>query len=303
MPELSPDAAFGTPGAGAAAVVLAEAGTKTRRHLGLGFWVPALWILLVVLVAVFAPVLPLKSAIKSDLNHIATSPGRGGHVLGTDEIGRDILARLVWGSRVSLIVGTVAVAVGLLVGGTVGLVAGYYRGRVEWLLMFLVDTMLAFPALVLVIALVAFLGQNLRNVTLAVAIVAIPAFARVTRGATLSFAQREFVTAARGMGATNRRIIFSEILPNVILPVAAFALVVVAVAIVAEGGLAFLGLSVPQPRPSWGEMISGGRDKLAGGTAVHVSLIPATVMFVTVLAFNLVGDRLRGFLDVREAAI
>src|SRR6266581_3427503 len=123
MPELSPDAAYGTPARGVAAVVLAEAGTKARRHLGLGFWVPAVWILFVVVVAVFAPVLPLKSAIKSDLNHVATPPGRGGHLLGTDEIGRDILARLIWGSRVSLIVGVVSVGLGMMVGGAVGLIA------------------------------------------------------------------------------------------------------------------------------------------------------------------------------------
>ena len=185
----------------------------------------------------------------------------------------------------------------------IGLVAGYYRGRVETLLMGLVDVMLAFPALVLVIAITVFLGQSLRNVTVAVAVVAIPAFARVTRGATLSCAQRDFVTAARGMGATNRRVLFRDVVPNVLLPVAAFALVVVGVAMIAEGGLAFLGLSVPPPHPSWGSMIYGAKNKLADGSAPFISLIPAAVMFLTVLSFNLVGDHLRTLLNVREGSL
>src|SRR5436853_5375813 len=248
-----------TPGTLAAAALIFEApmaepeGRRTyraARALGLGFWLPALWIIIVMVAAVFANVLPLHDPLKSDFSHVSATPGTAGHLLGTDEIGRDILSRLCFGARVSLTVGLVAVGVGMLIGGAAGLVAGYVRGRVETVIMGLVDIMLAFPALILVIAITAFLGQSLRNVTLAVATVAIPAFARVTRGATLSFASREFITAARMLGARNRRIMGRELLPNVLLPVGAFALVVVAVAIVAEGGLAFLGLSVPAPKPS-----------------------------------------------------
>lgn len=273
----------------------------TPRKLGLGFWVPAAWILLLVACALLAPVLPIKDPDQSDFLALAKGPLTHGHLLGTDGLGRDILARLIWGSRVALTVGVVAVAIGMTLGGTIGVIAGYYRGKVEALLMSLVDVMLAFPALVLVIAIAAFLGNSLRNVTIAVAVVATPSFARVARAATITFAQREFVTAAKAMGATNRRIIVREVLPNVLLPVGAFALVVVAVAIVAEGGLAFLGLSVPPPTPSWGSMINEGRDKL--DAAPFISLIPAFVMFLTVLAFNLIGDRFRASVDVREGAL
>lgn len=264
-------------------------------------WLPVAWLGLVVVSALAAPILPLRDPLKSDFAYVATPPGEGGHLLGTDEIGRDILARVVFGGRVALVVGFVAIAIGMIVGGAVGMLAGYYRGRLEVVLMGIVDVMLAFPALVLVIAISAFLGQSLRNVTIAIAVVSVPAFARVARGATLSFAQREFVTAARAMGARDRRIIVRELLPNVVLPVAAFGLVVVAVAIVAEGGLAFLGLSVPPPKPSWGSMIAGGKGELEDSP--FVSLIPAGVMFLTVLAFNLVGERFRSRFDVRERAL
>jgi peptide/nickel transport system permease protein len=285
----------------------AEAEERRRLHavraLGPGFWLPALWIIIVLVAALFAGVLPLHDPLKSDFSHVSSAPGTAGHLLGTDEIGRDILSRLCFGARVSLTVGIVAVGVGMLIGGAAGLVAGYARGRAETVIMGLVYIMLAFPALILVIAITAFLGQSLRNVTLAVATVAVPAFARVTRGATLAFADREFITAARMLGARSRRIMWRELLPNVLLPVGAFALVVVAVAIVAEGGLAFLGLSVPAPKPSWGSMISGARNKLSDGTAPFISLIPAGVLCLTVLCFNLVGDRLRRVLNVRESAL
>ena len=283
------------------AVLTELTAARPRRHLRLAMWVPLAWVVLVVLAAVLAPILPLDDPSKSDFRAIAKGPFTSGHVLGTDAIGRDTLSRLVWGARVALTVGVVAVGVGMVIGGAIGVVAGYFRGRLELLLMGIVDVMLAFPALVLVIAITAFLGQSLRNVAIAITVVATPAFARVARAATLTFAQREFVTAARAMGATNRRIIVREILPNVALPVAAFALVVVAVAIVAEGGLAFLGLSVPAPKPSWGGMINDGRDKLED--APYVSLLPAFVMFLTVLSFNLLGDVFRSRFDVREGAI
>ena len=278
-----------------------DADPRKKRKLGLGFWLPMAWIGLVVCCAITASWLPLDDRNTSDFTAIAEPPSAD-HWLGTDEIGRDILARLVHGARVSLSVGVIAVAFGMLFGGLVGLSAGYFRGKLEPILMAIVDVMLAFPALILAIAIVVFMGQSLRNVTIAIAILAIPAFARITRASTLSFSQREFVTAARAMGARNSRIVFREVLPNVALPVAAFGLVVVAVAIVAEGGLAFLSLSVPRPEPSWGSMIESGRGDLNEGV-VHISLIPATVMALTVLSFNLVGDKFRSMLDVKEGAL
>jgi peptide/nickel transport system permease protein len=298
MPDLATEIEAVSP-----TVTAPTAARPARTRLGLAFWLPSAWIAVIAFCAAFASVLPLQNPFKSDYAHVAVGPGTGGHLLGTDEIGRDLLARLVFGARVSLTVGLVAIGVGMIIGGLIGLLAGYYRGRIETALMGVVDVMLAFPALVLVIAITAFLGQSLRNVTVAVAVVAIPAFARVTRAATLTFSTRDFVTAARGMGATDRRVLFREVLPNVALPVVAFALVVVGVAIIAEGGLAFLGLSVPPPHPSWGSMIYGAKNKLADGTAPFISLIPAGVMFLTVLSFNMVGDRLRSRLSVREGSL
>jgi peptide/nickel transport system permease protein len=223
------------------------------------------------------------------------------HWLGTDDAGRDTLARLVGGSQVALLVGVVSIAIGMLIGGTIGMIAGYFRGPTEGILMTIVDIALAYPALVLAIAIVAFRGQSLFNVCMAIAIVAIPAFARIARGATLTFAEREFVTAARVMGARHRRIIFRELLPNVILPVMAFALLAVAVAIVAEGGLAFLGLSVQAPRSSWGSMIKDGYTVI--NDSPFIVMVPSVVMFITVLAFNLVGDKFRELFDVKEGVL
>ena len=195
------------------------------------------------------------------------------HWLGTDSSARDTFARAVHGARVAMIAGVVTIAIGLVVGGTIGLIAGFYRGKTETFLMAIVDIMLAFPTLVLALAIVAVLGRGLFNACIAITVVAIPAFARITRANTLAYAEREFVTAARVMGAKNTRIMLREILPNVIFPVVAFALVAIAVAIVAEGSLAFLSLSVKDPQASWGQMILDGRGVIDEWP--HVSLIPA----------------------------
>jgi peptide/nickel transport system permease protein len=280
--------------------MVASAGGR-RRRFGWGAWLAVVWLAAVTFSAIFANFLPLEDPEISDFSSIATGPSSD-HLLGTDQIGRDILARLIFGARVALVVGVVAVGIGMIVGGIIGLLAGHYRGRLEAVLMAFADIMLSFPALVFLIAIVVFRGRSLTNICVAIGIIAIPAFARITRASTLAFSQREFVMAARAMGAKNRRIIFREVFPNVILPVTAFALVVVAVAIVAEGGLAFLGLSVPQPQPSWGNMIADGRSKLNEGIA-HISLIPAFAMFLTVLSFNMLGDRFRTLFDVRESRL
>jgi peptide/nickel transport system permease protein len=266
--------------------------------MGPGFWLAVAWLVAIAGLALFAGSLPLPGPTEA-----LAGPPRSGpswsHPLGTDKLGYDLLSRVIHGARVSLVVGFASIALGMVAGGTIGLVAGYYRGRVERFLMGAMDAMLAFPALVLALAFVSFAGQSLRNVVLAIAILSVPAFARISRATTLAYSQREFVVAARTLGATGPRIMLREILPNVVLPVASFAVVAMAVAIVAEGALSFLGLSVQQV--TWGSMIAQGKEDLL--LAPQSSLMPSGAMFLTVMALNLVGDRLRGLFDVREAAI
>lgn len=274
--------------------------TEPAKRLGLMFWLSVGWLALVVLLAVFADVLPFHEPTEPGVGPAREGP-LGETLLGTDALGRDMLARTVHGARVSLVVGFSSIAAGLLIGGTIGLLAGYFRGRFETIAMGAVDVLLAFPALVLGLALVSFLGPSLGTVTLAIAVLSIAPIARIIRANTLTFAQREFVLAARTLGAKNRRIIVSEILPNVLPAALSFALVAVAVAIVSEGALAFLGLSVPAPRPTWGSMINEGRTILED--APHVSFVPSAVMFLTVLALNFAGDSLRARFDVREGRL
>lgn len=264
------------------------------------FYLAAGWLVLVALCAIFADVLPVADPNFQDFTNRLQPPGEGG-ILGGDEIGRDILARLVFGARVSLVVSLTAVVVGSVVGGALGLTSGFFRGWYERIVMSLVDVLLAFPALILLLALVAFVGQSLSTIALVIGFLSIPAYTRVARATTLSVAQREYVLAARAMGATNKRILFRELLPNVALPVAAFGLVAIGLVIVAEGSLAFLGLSVKFPTATWGSMIAAGKIHIR--RAPHLALIPSLAMFFTVLSLNYVGDQLRSRFDVRESSL
>lgn len=274
--------------------------TPMWRRLGIQFWVCVAWIVVVGIAGVAAGILPLKDPLESDFTALAEGPSWR-YWMGTDALGRDIFSRVVHGTRVSITVGLFAVMIGLVVGGMLGLIAGYYRRRTESIIMTFADALLAFPALVLLLTLTTFMGQTLRNIVLAIGIVTIPVFIRLARANTLTFAQREFVLAAKATGSRNFRIITREVMPNVAMPLMAFSLVVVAVAIVAEGSLSFLGLSVPPTTPTWGNIIAGGRQNLQD--APHIVFFPSLVMFVTVLAFNLAGDRLREVLEVKEGAL
>ncbi len=281
----------------------AQAAARRRRRYGVWFWLSVGWLIVLATIAITADILPLIPHDEMDFTELETAPwGSETHPLGTDLQGRDILSRIIHGARVSLVVGLVAPSIGMFFGLAIGLLAGYYRGRVESLITIGLDTILALPGLVVLLLTSVVFGGSLTVVSVSLGLLLIPAFARVSRANTLNFAQREFVVAAKGMGARDIRIILREVLPNVFLPVMAYALVVVAFAIVVEGALSFLGLSVPSPTPSWGGMIAEGRENLA--ISPHVSFIPATVMFLTVLSFNLVGDTLRSRLaDVRESAV
>ncbi len=197
--------------------------------------------------------------------------------------------------------GLCAPVIGVTVGGVLGMLAGYFRGRFEALVVGSMDVLLAFPPLVLALAVTAYLGQTILNLVLVLGVLGIPAFTRVARAATLSLARREFVVAAQALGATHARILLRELLPNVALPLLAFFLLGVAVTIVVEGALSFLGLGVPPPTPSWGIMIGEGRESL--DIAPRLAFIPAAAMFLTVLAFNMVGDTLRALTDPRPGAL
>jgi peptide/nickel transport system permease protein len=244
-----------------------------------------------VVAAVLANVLPFQNPLKLNPGQGSKGPSWA-HWFGTDKLGRDQLARLIHGSRTSLAVGILSATIAGAVGSTFGLVAGYYGKLTETLIMGWMDIMLAAPALVLVIVLTSLLGGGLFNVTLAISILSIPAFARVARAQTLAFKQRDFVKAARALGARNRRIIVKEIVPNIAPSILAYVLIVMALAIVIEGSLSFLGLGIAPEQPSWGGMISAGRGEL--DTAAHISLIPAFAMFLTVLSLNRLGEFVEG---------
>ncbi len=279
--------------------VVAIGEVRRARRLGPLFWAAIAWMILVFAAAALAGLLPFSPTDMDMLERRAAPSAL--HWLGNDGLGRDELARLVYGARISLTVGLCAPVIGLTIGGALGMLAGYFRGRFETLVVGSMDVLLAFPPLILALAVTAYLGQSLLNLTCILGVLGIPAFMRVARAATLTLARREFVIAAQALGATHARILLRELLPNVLLPLLAFFLLGVAVTIVVEGALSFLGLGVPPPISSWGSMIGEGRESLE--VAPRLAFIPAVTMFLTVLSFNLVGDTLRALTDPRQGAL
>jgi peptide/nickel transport system permease protein len=273
---------------------------RRTRRLGLLFWAAIGWLLFVFLAAAFVGVLPLPSPTDMDMLE-RRAPASLLHWLGTDGLGRDELARLIYGARISLTVGLCAPIIGIGIGGALGMLAGYFRGRFESIVVGSMDVLLAFPPLVFALAVTAYLGQSVLYLTCIIGVLSVPAFMRVARAATLTLARREFVIAAQALGATHARILLRELLPNVFLPLLAFFLLGVAVTIVVEGALSFLGLGVPPPISSWGSMIGEGRESLE--VAPRLAFLPAITMFLTVLSFNLVGDTLRALTDPRQGAL
>ena len=286
--------------AGAPATAVERADVFVGRRLGLDFWLAVGWIALVVLLAVTAGVLPLQDPTRIGANLPRLPPGSE-HLLGTDELGRDLLSRVIFGARVSLVVGSVSIAFGMLAGGTIGLLAGFYRGPADTLLSGISSVLLAFPALIFLLSIVTFLGQNLFTVTLALGILSVAPLARIIRANTITYANREFVLAARALGARNGRILLREVLPNVLPSALAFSLVAVAINIVVEGALSFLGLSIHPPTPTWGGMISEGGQVIAQDP--YIALWASLSMFSTVLALNYAGDRLQAYFQIREGAL
>jgi peptide/nickel transport system permease protein len=272
------------------------------KPLGFLFWMAIGWLGLVFLLAVFANLLPLPNPDFQNYSAINALPSIH-HLLGTDDLGRDLLSRLIFGARVSLIVGFASVAIGTIVGGMLGLISGFKGGSLDISLNAGSFVLLAFPAIVAVIAIVAFWGSSLLKITIIIGVGTIPLMFRVVRASSLSFANRDFVIAARTMGATTPRILFREILPNVVPVAVTFGLITVAGVIVLEGSLAFLGLSVPPPTPSWGNMISEGTANGNLSINPYIMLWPAAAMFLLLLSINLIGDRLRQRFDIREGLL
>jgi peptide/nickel transport system permease protein len=289
-------------------------GQPAAAGAGTSFWLPLSWLFLIVLAAAAADRLPLPPPDRMNWTLPAAPPGtvdpaaerlRNGekgtkerYLLGTDTMGRDLFSRLVFGARVSLSVGLAAPVFGMVLGGLLGMAAGFFRGRVEVLILGVMDTLLAFPGLVLLLAVTYHFGQGLPYLLPTLGFLSIPAFCRVARAKTLTVAGREFVQAARMMGASRLRVMLVEILPNILTTLMIYGLFVSAYMIVAEGALSFLGLGVSPPTPSWGGMIAEGREVLE--EAPHVTLFPAAALFLTVLSLNLLGDWLQRRFDPKE---
>lgn len=255
------------------------------------------FILALIVVAIAGPFLT-RDDPKVSHPAAAIQPPSVAHPLGTDDLGRDVLARVVSGARVSLTVGIIAVGIGLTTGVTLGLLAGTRGGLTDLLIMRGVDALLAFPGLLLAIAITSALGPNLRNAMIAIGIVAIPAYTRLTRGQVLQMRSREFVEAARSIGAGEVRVALRHILPNILNPLIVQASLSVAFAILAEASLSFLGLGVQPPAPTWGSDINHARAYLSNGFW-WMSVGPGVAILLTVLAFNFLGDSLRDLLDPR----
>ena len=304
------------------AVEVGGEGQRRRgRKLGLGAWLAIGWLIFIVLFSVLAQlgVLPLKSPTESfaacaRLGPFAKEGTAPGHLLGCDSNGRDMIARLAYGGWSSLFVATGAVLFGLVFGGVLGMLAGFFGGKVDTVLTSLFNVFLAIPAVVLALALVAFLqgassasGSGGTNVDpkllliLAIGIVSVPLLGRITRASALTWSQREFVLAARAQGAKPLRIMIREVLPNVIPAMMSIALLAIAIAIVAEGTLSILGVGVKPPTPSWGNIIGLDRGKIK--ESPHIVFLPALLIFLTVLSLNFLGDVVRARLDVRESAV
>ncbi|WP_347713387.1 ABC transporter permease [uncultured Fretibacterium sp.] len=254
-------------------------------------------VLLNIGLACFAPRIVPYDFDEMDFGAMLAEPGTEGHCLGTDDMGRDVLTRLIYGSQVSLMVGMVAVSIGACLGTVLGLISGYFGGFFDALLMRLMDALLAFPYILLAIAMMAALGAGLFNAMLAIGLVMVPSFARVVRGAVLNVKNEDFITGVRIMGASHLWILARHVLVNVLPPIIVYASLSFAGAIISEATLSFLGLGIQPPVPSWGSMLSEAMPYM--DQASYLAVLPGLAILVTCLGFNLLGDGLRDVLDPR----
>ena len=253
-------------------------------------------VLSVFVIALFAPMLSPYDPAYIDVEKILTGPTQA-HPLGTDELGRDIVSRMIWGSRISLLVGFVAVGISILIGILIGAVAGYYRGWIDDVLMQFVDIMLSIPTFFLILAVIALVEPSIWNIMIVIGVTSWMGVARLVRGQFLALNEMDYVTAARALGAKDARMIFFHILPNAMSPVYVSAVLGVAGAILVESSLSFLGLGVQPPVPSWGSIITGGKDTI--DIAWWITLFPGLAILITVLGYNLLGEGLQDALNPR----
>ena len=290
-------------------------GFADKKKLGFGFWLATFWLVLITFLAVFAPVLPFKDPNQNFITYEEKENPLTGklqerpvqppyspsseHWLGTDQDARDLLSRSIEGARISLAVGALTALFGVLLGGTLGMIGGYFKGPLDKIVSAIFLVVLSFPGLILAILIVALLDRSLLTVSVTLGILGVAPIGRLARAQTLSFAEREFVLAAETLGAKKSRILIKELLPNVLIPMSTLAMLVIAVAIVAEGTLAFLGLSV-QGSATWGKLILTGSGLSVLENSPWVAFIPMAFLFLTVASFNFMSDRLRDYFDVRE---
>lgn len=253
-------------------------------------------LLFLILVAVFAPVISLYNPIEQNLPERLQCPSAK-HPLGTDDLGRDVFSRIVYGTRISLTVGIVAVGISIIIGTPLGLMSGYFGGYIDTIIMRFVDIMLCFPTLFLILMVIAFLEPNIYNIMIVIGLTSWPGLTRLVRAECLSLRERDFISAAKGLGLSHSRILFVHILPNVLTPVLVSATLGIGSAILTESGLSFLGLGVQPPTPSWGNILTIGKDYIH--IAWWLSLFPGLAILITVLGFNLLHEGLRDIFDPR----
>ncbi len=251
-------------------------------------------ILILLISALFAPFIAPYNPVKTNVRDRLQGPSFK-HLLGTDNFGRDIFSRIIYGSRISLYVGFVAVGIGAIFGGIIGATGGYFGGRLDNIIMRLMDVLLAIPRIILAIAIVGIFGTSLTNVMVAVGISILPRYARVVRASVLSYREEEFVEAARAIGASDLRIIFENIIPNSMAPIIVQSTLGIAKAILSAATLSFLGLGIQPPTPEWGAMLSSGRQFMR--IAPHLTIFPGLAIVLVVISLNMFGDGLRDSLD------
>lgn len=273
--------------------------TSHTRFFGIGFYLACFWLLLVVAAATGAPYLHLQNPDAQSSLILALPSTK--HWFGTDNLGRDLFSRVVYGGRVSLLVGFLSIAIGVILGGSLGMIAGYLEGILDGIINEISNFLIAFPAIILLLAVVSVEGQHLTWIIGVIAVLSVPVFFRIARASTLSVKQRDFITAAKILGAKRKRIIFHHILPNILPPLLSIAFIGVSAAIVAEGALAYLGLSVKLPIASWGNLISQGAqlESYQLSSDPWIVIWPSLAIILTTLSLNYIGNQLQNYFNKR----